>query len=112
MTHMITRRTAADGSETWMELTSKKLLRRAMELSKARADGGPDCSSIPKLALAAGLSNATVGHLVSDTPSGRKTCTVDTAERIAAALGWSPDELFVMHKRPTQNHGGNAEAAA
>lgn len=97
MIAMLTRRTAADGSETWMELTSKKLLRRAMKDSKHRAaqGEGSDCSSIPKLALAAGVSTAAVGFLVTDGKSSRNTCSVKTAEAIAAALGWDRDELFI-----------------
>lgn len=101
MIAMITRRTAADGLETWMELVSKKLLKRAMKASKDRATAGdgPDCSSIPKLALAAGVSTALVGFLVSEGKSGRSTTTTDTAERIAAALGWDYDELFITRKQ-------------
>lgn len=115
---MITRRTAADGSETWMELRSKRLLRRAMSTTKDRSDGGPDCSSIPKLALACQLSTATIGHLVNENvdadgkPKGRKTCSVETAQRIAAAVGWDLEELFEVHSRPTVSGGGRAKAAA
>lgn len=99
MPHMLTRRTAADGSETWMELVSKKLLKRAMTLSKARDDEGPDCSSIPKLAHAAKLAPATVGFLVSEGRSGRTTCSYATAKAICDALGWDEDELFRQHSR-------------
>jgi hypothetical protein len=97
---MMTRRTAADGTETWMELISKKLLRRAMTASKARAatGEGPDCSSIPKLALAAGVSTAAIGFLLSEGKSSRSTCRVRTAEAIAAALGWDRDELFTLRR--------------
>lgn len=103
-----------------MELRTKGLLRRAMEDTKTRTDGGPDCSSIPKLALACGLSTATIGHLVNTNtdeagrPKGRMTCRVDTAERIAAAVNWPIEDLFVAHRRPTQSGPSrvNAEAAA
>ena len=97
MIQMMTRRRAGDGTVTWMELASKKLLRRAMADSKGRAAQGlgPDCSSIPKLALAARVSNATIGFLVSEGTSGRKSCTVSTAEAVAAAVGWDLDELFI-----------------
>lgn len=82
-----------------MQLISKKLLRRAMAMS---AGTDRDCSSIPKLALRAGLSNAAVGFLVAEGKSGRNTCTVETAERIASALGWARDELFIAHERATK----------
>lgn len=93
---MLTQRTACDGSVTWMRLRSKKLLRRAMTVSKERAAAGlgPDCSSIPKLALAAGVSTAIVGFLCSEGKSSKETCSVATAEAIARALGWDTDELF------------------
>jgi hypothetical protein len=97
---MMTRRTAVDGSEVWMELISKKLLRRAMADSKGRAAQGigPDCSSIPKLAVAAGVSQALVGFLVSEGDSSRTTTTTASAEKIAAALGWDRDELFRLRR--------------
>src|SRR5690242_1953868 len=88
---MMTRRTAADGTETWMQLLSKKALRKAMAVT---AGTDRDCSSIPKLALRAGLSNATVGFLVAEGKSSRTTCTVETAQRIADALDWPRDALF------------------
>jgi hypothetical protein len=94
---MRTRSTTTDGRWVWMRLHSKKTLRRAMRESA----GGPgqDCSSIPKLAQAAGLSTALVGFLVKEPTGGPKdsarwTCTVATAEAISAALGWDLDELF------------------
>lgn len=77
-----------------MELISKKLLRRAMKDSASRLDGGPDCSSIPKLALATGLSNATIGFLVTEGKSARMSASVDTATRICRTLGWDLDELW------------------
>ena len=98
---MLTSRTAVDGYEVWMEV-NKKLLRRAMGLSANRTDGGPDCSSIVKLALAAQASRAAVGFLVGDGKSSRHTCTVDLAQRIAAALGWDLDELFIEKRLPTR----------
>lgn len=105
MIPMMSRRTAADGTETWMELVSQKLLRRAMDLSKDRAANGhgPDCSSIPKLALAAQVSTASVGFLLSTGKSRRQTCSVRMAEAIADALGWDVDELFLRksHERTT-----------
>lgn len=98
---MLTSRTAVDGYEVWME-PHKKLIRRAMGLSSNRADGGPDCSSIVKLAQAAGVSRAAVGFLVGDGKSGRDSCTVDLAQRIATALGWDLDELFIEKRLPTR----------
>lgn len=98
---MLTRRTAADGWEVWMEI-NKKLIRRAMKLSAQRNDGGPDCSSIPKLALAAQVSSSAVGYLVGTGPSARDTCSVEMAHKIAAALGWDVDELFIERKLPTR----------
>lgn len=100
---MRTRSTTLDGRWIWMRLHSKKTLRRAMDASKERhaADPSvPDCSSIPKLALAAGLSTSLVGFLVKEPEPGnekesaRWTCTVPTAQAIADALGWDIDELF------------------
>ena len=81
---------------------NKKLLRRAMNLSASRGDDGPDCSSIPKLALAAQVSRSAIGFLVTDGKSSRDTCTVDLAHRIADAVGWDVDELFVERRLPTR----------
>ena len=102
---MRTRLTAVDGMEVWMELISKKLLRRAMADSKNRAatGEGPDCSSIPKLALTAGVSQALVGFLVTDGKSSRTTCTVANAQKMADALGWDRDELFRTRSRVRQS---------
>ena len=86
-----------------MRLLSKKVLRRAMKGSRDRTDGGPDCSSIPKLALAAQVSNATIGFLVGEGKSKRDTCSVATAQKVSAALGWDVDELFAV-ERPS-GHG-------
>lgn len=113
MPRMINHLTAADGQRAWMELRTKGLLRRAMNDTKTRTDGGPDCSSIPKLALACGLSTATVGHLVNPGEKGRKTCRVDTADRIAKAVDWPVEDLFITHRRPTRSGLANrAETAA
>lgn len=90
---MVTRRTASNGLETWMQLNSKKLLRRAMTLSKG---SDKDCSSIPKLAQAAGVSTALIGFLVTDGKSARDTTTVENGRKIADALGWDFDELFTL----------------
>lgn len=98
---MLTRRTATDGFEVWMQV-HKKLLRRAMATSVHRADGGPDCSSIVKLAQAADASRAAIGFLVGDGKSSRDTCTVEMAHKIAAALGWDVDELFIERRLPTR----------
>lgn len=98
---MLTRRTATDGFEVWMQV-HKKLLRRAMATSVHRADGGPDCSSIVKLAQAADASRAAIGFLVGDGKSSRDTCTVELAQKIADALGWDIDELFIEHRLPTR----------
>lgn len=94
---MRTRSTTVDGRWIWMRLHSKKTLKRAMAESKARHaqdPSVPDCSSIPKLALAAQVSTALVGFLVGEGRSGRWTCTVGNAQAIADALGWDVDELF------------------
>jgi hypothetical protein len=98
---MLTRRTAADGWEVWM-VVNKKLLKRAMGLSANRNDGGPDCSSIPKLALAAQVSTSSIGFLVGTGKSSRDTCSVEMAHKIAAALGWDVDELFTERRLPTR----------
>lgn len=108
---MLTRRTATDGYEVWMQV-NKKLLRRAMECSRTRTDGGPDCSSIPKLALAAQVSNASVGFLVTEKKSGRESCSVEMANKIAAALGWDVDELFTEGRLPTRRVLTRAERLA
>lgn len=91
---MRTRSTTVDGRWVWMRLHSKGLLKRAMRESATRTDGGPDCSSIPKLAQAAGLSTALVGFLVGEKKSARWTTTVPNAQAIADALGWDVADLF------------------
>lgn len=94
---MRTRSTTVDGRWVWMRLHSKKALKRAMRESEDahREDPArPDCSSIPKLAQAAGLSTALVGFLVGEGKSARWTTTVPNAVAIAAALGYDVDELF------------------
>lgn len=112
MPHMITSRTAADGSETWMELHSKFTLRALMEATRHRADGGPDCSSIPKLSKAAGTSPAAIGFLVSHGRSGRDTCSVATAEAICAALGCPTEALFRQRSIPRRTLPSRAEVVA
>ena len=112
MPEMITSRTAADGSETWMELHSKFTLRALMDASRHRGDGGPDCSSIPKLALAAGVSTAAIGFLVSHGRSGRDTCSVATAEAISRALGCPTEALFRQKSIPRRKVPTRAEALA
>lgn len=94
---MRTRSTTVDGRWIWMRLHSKTLLKRAMGESKQRhaADPAqPDCSSIPKLAQAIGVSTAAIGFLVGEGKSARWTTTVATAQAIADALGWDVRELF------------------
>jgi hypothetical protein len=94
---MRTRSTTVDGRWVWMRLHSKKALKRAMRESEAahREDASvPDCSSIPKLAQAAGLSIALVGFLVGEGKSARWTTTVPNALAIAGALRYDVDELF------------------
>lgn len=100
---MRTRSTTTDGRWVWMRLHSKKALRRAMrESADAHSEDPsiPDCSSIPKLAQAAGLSTSIVGFLVKlpdeskARDTARWTCTVPTAEAIADALRLDVDELF------------------
>jgi hypothetical protein len=89
---MRTRSTTTDGRWVWMRLHSKSLLRRAMR--ESASGPGPDCSSIPKLAQAAGLSTALVGFLVGEGKSARWTTTVPNAEAIASALRWDLADLF------------------
>ena len=100
MPQMLTRRTAVDGTETWMELIHRETLKALMRASKHRDDDGPDCSSIPKLAHAAGVSPAAVGFLVSEGKSHRTTCSVQMAEKIAAALGVAREALFIERRLP------------
>jgi hypothetical protein len=98
MPQMLTRRTAVDGTETWMELIHRETLKALMDASRHRTDGGPDCSSIPKLAQAAGVSPAAIGFLVSAGKSHRKTCSVAMATSIANALGRNVEALFIERR--------------
>lgn len=51
--------------------------------------------TVPQVAAKAGLSYQAVNFLVSERPSGRHTCSLDTAVRIAEALAWDMYDIFV-----------------
>lgn len=78
------------------KLVSRAGFRWAMQQTKNRTDGGVDCSSIPKLAQAVGMSYSSIGFLWTDGKSARDTCSLDLARKIAEVSGAPFDSLFVI----------------
>lgn len=78
------------------KLINREGFRWMMRATKHRTDGGPDCSSIPKLALACGKSPAVIGFLWSDGKSARDTCSIDLANAICDASGVPFPAVFVV----------------
>lgn len=77
-------------------LVNREGFRWAMRATKHRTDGGVDCSSIPKLAQACGVSTGLIGFLWSDGKSSRNTCSIDLARKIAEVSGAPFGALFVV----------------
>lgn len=77
-------------------LVSREGFRWAMRATAHRTDGGPDCSSIPKLAQVCGVRNASIGFLWTDGKTARATCSIKLANKIAEASGAPFGALFVI----------------
>lgn len=69
-----------------MRLTDRRLLRLAMKAKGIRSGS--------ELARLAGLSHQMVNHLLRGAPTGRDTCSIETAEAIERALGVDRGDIF------------------
>lgn len=89
---------------------TKTVQLRSATLLRALVGPEPEkLMSARKLAAKIGKHPSFVGHLLT---GYRNTCTVDTAQRIAAALGVKPTTLFQRATSTTRQQTGKQEHCA